>query len=72
MTDKTSGGYPSRAVTIRRLGWLGAVMLLGAALLIPGATVAAHNGQCGCSYTKTSTTGFGNPVFGYASTSTVS
>jgi hypothetical protein len=57
MTDKNSGEHHSRTGTIRRLGWLGAVMLLGTALLIPGATVAAHSGpQCGCSTSTTSTT----------------
>lgn len=57
MTDKNSGGYHSTTTTIRRLGWLGAVMLLGAALLIPGATVAAHSGpQCGCTHTSSTTT----------------
>jgi hypothetical protein len=57
MTDKNSGGYHSPAVTIRRLGWLGAVLLLGAALLIPGTVVAAHDGPlCGCSHTSTTST----------------
>ncbi len=57
MTDKNTGEHHSRTSTIRRLGWLGAVMLLGAALLIPGATVAAHSGpQCGCSTTQTTST----------------
>ena len=36
MSDRNSGGHHSRTLTLRRLGWLGAVMLLGAALLIPG------------------------------------
>ncbi len=51
MTDKNH----SRTVKIRRFGWLGAVLLLGAALLIPATGVAAQDGQC-CDCECTSTT----------------
>src|SRR6266852_5284072 len=41
MSDRISGGHQSRTLILRRFGWLGAVTLLGAALLIPGTAAAA-------------------------------
>ena len=57
MSDRITGGHHSRTVTLRRLGWLGAVTLLGAALLIPGTAAAAFSSpKCGCSHTSTTST----------------
>jgi cytoskeletal protein RodZ len=57
MSDRNSGGHHSRTLTLRRLGWFGAVLLLGAALLIPATSVAAQSTpQCGCSHTSTTST----------------
>lgn len=57
MSDRNSGGHHSRTLTLRRLGWFGAVLLLGAALLIPATSVAAHSTpQCGCTHTSTTST----------------
>ena len=57
MSDRITGGHHSRTVTMRRLGWLGAVTLLGAALLIPGTAAAAFSSpKCGCSHTSTTST----------------
>jgi len=57
MSDRITGGHHSRTVTMRRLGWLGAVTLLGAALLIPGTAAAAFSSpKCGCSTTSTTST----------------
>jgi cytoskeletal protein RodZ len=57
MSDRNTGGHHSRTVTLRRLGWLGAVVLLGAALLIPGTAAAAFSSpKCGCSTTSTTST----------------
>ena len=57
MSDRITGGHHSRTVTMRRLGWLGAVTLLGAALLIPGTAAAAFSSpKCGCSQTSTTST----------------
>ena len=57
MSDRITGGHHSRTVRLRRLGWLGAVTLLGAALLIPGTAAAAFSSpKCGCSHTSTTST----------------
>lgn len=54
MSDRISGGR-SRTRTVRRLGWLGALMLLAGALLIPGtaASAASPTEKCGCHTTTT-------------------
>jgi cytoskeletal protein RodZ len=57
MSDRITGGHHFRTVRLRRLGWLGAVTLLGAALLVPGTAAAAFSSpKCGCSHTSTTST----------------